>query len=367
MLMKNVQKNDWNEGNNTLQVHIATHTWEKEEIYRLRYQVYVEEMGKPLTNHSKSGQLYDDLDDRSQLIYVQVCKKIIATARLTIDSAKNYPTDLVSIFQLCKFQPEFNDDQLYALGTKLAVKKEYRNSTALYLIISEFYNILADQGIAFWFGGCNPCLIPLYERMGFRRFAPNFHDEGYGLLVPIVILVDDTEYLRAVRSPLYRQARKRAGNPATAQKFTKLFPAASKILNSRLTCPQDLWDFITRKLGKSPAGLPIFRNLPERELMSLLASGAVFSCSPGDWLLEENIPCQDLYLLLSGSIAMRSAGKTRILRAGERTGSISFLPEMPDAVTAVILEYSELLVIPQQALEQVSLIPREIAATMTGN
>ncbi|CUH97021.1 hypothetical protein P22_3147 [Propionispora sp. 2/2-37] len=366
MLMKAPQKNDWNErDSDTFKVHIATHTWEKEEIYKLRYQVYVEEMAKPIINHSAENQLYDELDDRSILLYVANDKTIIATARLTIATAGNYPVEMADIFKLRIIQNAFNDATLlYSLCTKLAVRKNFRNTTALYLILSEIYKILADQNIQFWFGGCNPCLIPLYERLGFRRFAPNFRDEGYGLLVPIVIIVNDTEYLHTVRSPLYRQARKRTGNPATAQKFAELFPAVSRIINSRLTSPQDLWDFIAGKLGKSLADLPGFRKVPAGELMSLLASGAVFSCTPGDWLLEENMHCHDLYLLLSGSIAVRSAGITRILRAGERIGSSGF---QPDAVTAVTLEESELLVIPQQSLEQLSLAPREIAATTTEN
>lgn len=349
------------------QVHTAVHIWEKTEIYKLRYQVYVEEMGKA-TNHAKGNQLYDELDDRSILLYVQTRETIVATARLTIATAADYSAELADIFQLHTFQAGFNDPNLlYGLCTKLAVKKEYRNSTALYLILSEVYKLLADQNILFWFGGCNPYLVPLYERLGFRRFAPNFSDEGYGLLVPIILLVDDIEYLRIVRSPLYRQARKGKANPETARKFTELFPATRKVLNSRLTRPHDLWRLLTEKLGKPLTDIPAFQYLSLTDTMTLLESSAVFSCKASDCLIEENTACHDLYIILSGRLSIQSAKQKKTLEAGEVFGGISPQIKRLPSDSIIALEASDLLVLPQQSLERYYYPLLEAAATMTDN
>ena len=335
------------------QVHIAVHAWEKAEIYKLRYQVYVEEMAKPLNNQLKKNQLTDALDDQSLLFYVQADKEIIATARLTIGTANDYPASLATIFHMHKIQAAFNDPHLlFALATKLAVKKEYRNSTALYQLSSEFYSILVKQDIRFWFGGCNPYLIPLYERMGFRRFGQNFWDEGYGLLIPLVILVDDSDYFHTVRSPLYRQARKRNGNPETSRKFIELFPETLKVLNNRLTTSQDLWDFLSKKLGKSPNDIPVFQNLLTDDLLALCESGAIFSCKAGDCLFEEHLACHDLYIVLSGKMASQSAYEEQILQAGDWFGEFQPQINLLQCTSIVALEESDLLVVPQQSLER---------------
>lgn len=369
MLEKAVSKPAIEENNNEkFQVNTAVHAWEKTEIYKLRYQVYVEEMAKPVTTQQEKHQLIDNLDERSLLFYVQAGKEIIATARLTIGSIDDYPKSLVKIFQMDKLQSAFGDPHLqYALATKLAIKKEYRNSTALYQLSSEFYSVLAKQNIPFWFGGCNPYLIPLYERMGFRRFAANFWDKGYGMLVPIVILVDDSDHFHAVRSPLYRQARKRKSDPETSKRFTEIFPETQRILNSRLTTDQTLWSVISEKLCQSPTTLSVFQGLSPNDLLALFESGAIFSCVTEDCLIEEHIAYHDLYLVLSGKLISRSTNKEHILQPGDWFGE--FIPQITrfQATSIVALESSDLLVIPQQALERYRHFHPQAAMVITEN
>ncbi|MDP4272625.1 MAG: GNAT family N-acyltransferase, partial [Bacteroidota bacterium] len=157
----------------SLQVNLATQPWEKQAVYKLRYEIYVQEMAKPLgAIVNKRKQISDALDDQSNLIYVQSGNEIVATMRLTIAPAKNYPADLAEVFQMHKCQTLFGNQPqpIFGLGTKLAVKAEYRNTAATYLIIAEGYRLLREHNVQICFTGCNPYLIPLYERLGFRKF-----------------------------------------------------------------------------------------------------------------------------------------------------------------------------------------------------
>ncbi|MDF2572953.1 MAG: putative transcriptional regulator, Crp/Fnr family, partial [Sporomusa sp.] len=237
-----------------LQVRIATSQQEKREIYKLRYQVYVQEMGKPLGSiFNKKKQIFDAMDDRSILIYVQAGSEIAATLRLTIASAGDYPSDLAETFQMHKIKAVSEDlsNTHFGLATKIAAKPHYRSSPAFYLMLVESYRLLSNQKATFCFGGCNPAVVPLYERIGFRRFTSNFTDLGYGLLIPLVMVIQDIEHMKVIKSPIYRLARKQPNDSAIAQRFLKAFPEVSKGHNTQLTTRETLWEYLNFKLTPS--------------------------------------------------------------------------------------------------------------------
>lgn len=339
------------------QVAVANDVWEREAIYKLRYNVYVREMSKPIAK-SKKHILSDPLDMQSLLLYVSTNHEIIATVRITIGNAQIYGPELAKVFALdkCAALVDEGTNQEFALTTKLAVKMEYRNSSACYLLLAETYRILTERGINFWFGGCNPYLIPLYERMGFRQFTKNFTDPGYGLLVPIIILVEDTDHFRAVRSPLYRQAKKKLANQSIAQRFQKAFPFSACCPNSRLMTPQNLRLYLNNKLNdaKPPnAQLSLFKSLEEPQILEILSCGSIFACWPGDYLITQGSRCNDLYLLLSGTMRAESAGTpARFLLPGAAFGGLELPEQAPQPETVMAASDCELLVIPRQAFER---------------
>jgi len=285
MATKKNQVLDNSINDDSLKVYIAEELWKKKEIYKLRYQIYVQEMAKSLKAiGSREKMISDPLDDRSILLYVQAGSEIIATLRLTIAVADDYPSALREAFYMNNFKgihPEFLNP-LLGLATKLAVKKNYRNSPALYLLLVEMYQLLREQQAQILFGGCNPYLLPLYERMGLRKFAKNFTDPGYGLLIPLVGILGDLQYLQLIRSPLCRQAKKYINDSARAQLFLKALPSVANNLNIQLASKEDLWKYAEQKLDYSPAMIPLFKNMDEESILQFLYAGTVFSCTPGD-------------------------------------------------------------------------------------
>ncbi len=340
-------------GDPSLRVHIATKLWEKREIYRLRYEVYVQEMALPLGSlANKRKQLTDAMDNQSILLYVQSEDRIIATSRLTIAAAEDYPPALASVFHLNKFKTLLSNqpDPKFGLGTKLAVNIQYRNSTALFLLVAETDRILREQNVSFFFGGCKPNLISLYERIGFRRFTSDFSDFGYGLLVPLVAVLEDIQHFQLVRSPLYRHIRKYPHNSTIAPKFLQVFPETSKCLNTQLVSPETLSKYIEDKLAVSPPNIPIFKYLEKEIVTEFLHLGAVFSCTAGNCLVYKDSLCEDLYLLLSGALTLESAKESRVLKPGEYFGNLAEPVRSSESVSA--LTDSELIVIPRQAFER---------------
>jgi len=67
-------------------MHIAIAETEevRRAVYRLRHDVYVEEMGRyrSIADH-KQRMLYEDCDDQSRISYAEMDGEVVATARLT--------------------------------------------------------------------------------------------------------------------------------------------------------------------------------------------------------------------------------------------------------------------------------------------
>ena len=354
----------------SLQIHIATQSWEKREIYHLRYQVYVQEMGKSLVPSTNTSNLISDsLDDKSLLMYAKSRNKIIGTTRLTIAAAEDYPADIAETFHMYTFQALSTSlpRPYLSLGTKLAIIPEYRNSPVLFYFLAETYRILREQKVPFFFGGCNPNLISLYERMGFRRFTQNFTDAGYGLLVPLVMVIEDTPHFRAIKSPLYRHARKQPSNPTIPQQFLQAFPETAKHINTQLASRESLWAYVQEKLLVSPYAIPPFINLDSESIMTILAAGALFHCALGDCILYPNSPSNDVYILISGTLQATSPAGTRILRPGEYFGSPILSVPTRQAETVAALTESEVFVLPGQALARYQHLHPQAAEILVNN
>ncbi len=354
----------------SLKVYIAKEIWEKKEIYKLRYQIYVQEMAKSLKAiGNREKMISDPLDDRSILLYVQAGSEIVATMRLTIAVADGYPSALREVFHMDNFKgihPEFLNP-LLGLATKLAVEKNYRNSPALYLLLVEMYRLLREQLAQILFGGCNPYLLPLYERMGLRKFTKNFTDPGYGLLIPLVGILGDLQYLQLIRSPLCRQAKKYINDSARAQLFLKALPSVANDLNIQLASKEDLWKYAEQKLNYSPAMIPLFKSMDEESILQFLYAGTVFSCMAGDCIVYPDNICSDLYILLSGELMSKSKAGSHLLRPGDYFGNLTNSGQLGAREMVSAIGESEIFILPRQAFERYQYRHRQATEILYGN
>lgn len=297
-----------NEEEKTVTIGLATTAEEKMEIYRFRYRIYAEEMSKSFPNMDHTNKLlYDELDDWALIVYAKAGSEIIGTLRVNIGQINDFPSFWLQVLSLKKFSEFTNDNQQFAYTSKFMVSPAYRNSTVSYLLAAESYQLYCQHQVQFSFGVCNFHLLRLYEQFGFRRFGQNFIDDGYGLLAPYVLLVDDIAHLRAVRSPFYRTARKRSSlNRHVVQWFYEEFEANSKTLNSQLVSQEELWEFLSTQFGTSPnQALPILQGLSDIEAIKFLHScGVVVQCDAGDQIACQGDTNYALNILISGQLTL---------------------------------------------------------------
>lgn len=328
-----------------IQMKIANTESEKEKIYQFRYEVFVEEMSTPVhaADH-QNKRIVDELDQHSILIYALAGSQIIATARVTIGNTDQFPEWLSTTFSFSKFNDLLYDypNKKVGLTTKMAIASPYRGSTIMFRLIAEMYKIYNDYQIQFSFGGGNPRLIQLYERVGYRRFTKNFTEPGYGLLIPLVFIHDDIGHLKLVRSPLYRLFPK-TQESVLSKRFYKAFPESTKHINSQLQDHSS--SLIQSLLNNNDKYLSPLNSLTKEERTTLIQLGAIIHCTEDDVITTVGEMSNELYFLLSGSLAAKSSSRLYNIYPGQCFGDgISGPREYSEQIIATTESY--LLIIP---------------------
>ena len=348
-LNRELNEKEKKEANNAITLHTAINNSEKQAIYEFRYKIFCEELSKsvPLPSN-QTNYLTDDLDKQSILLYAKIKSRIIGTLRITIGNANQYPLWLSDIFSLHKIQATLNANQKIGLLTKLAIDSEYRGSTLMYQFLIELLKISYDQNVPYSFGGCNPNLITLYERLGFKRFASkNFIDPGYGLLVPIILITNDSEHFKAVRSPVFRFTRTKNLIQSTSNAILhQIFPFMSKIINSKLIDSIALFNYVNSKFSSKLKDISLFKSLDQKQIIDLLQIGAIFYCNEGDSIINKGEAVRDFYFLITGILSTN----TSLLKPGQCFGS--YLQNIKHSDNIIAITNAEILVITYQALEK---------------
>jgi hypothetical protein len=337
---------------NAITVSLATTAAEKMKIYRFRYRVYVEEMAMQLlsANHNKK-LVRDEMDEKGLLLYATVGSEIVGTQRINIGTPADFPPDLVQILSLDRFQRFFSGHtrQTLAYTSKLMVAQPYRNSAVLHLLTTKGYEMYCHYRVPFNFGVCNFHLLRLYEQFGCRRYGRNFTAPGYdGVLSPFVLLVDDIDHLRAVRSPFYRLARKRGMlSSGVTEWFHREFTEHSEIINSQLITEEDFWVILYRHLRYEPhLVIPVLHGLSALEARKLLHScGIIIPCRTGEHIVICNQVSHTLTILLSGKLSTNTL-------PGQCFGAVGLVDETKNREDIFAVNDAQLLVLSQLSFQK---------------
>ncbi len=291
----------------SIEIGIAITPEEKREIYHYRFQAYVEEMSKHIEEADYTNKLLnDDLDEWGFLLYAKINSKLIATARINIGILSDFPVKVVEFLSLDRFKNYFvdNGDQRFSYCAKLFVTPSYRSSPALYLLMAKCYELSLHNQAQFVYCACNFHLLRLYEQMGFHRYSKNFVYPGYGLLTPIIFVLNDIQHLRTIRSPLFRLARKRENVDTQAVEwFYEKFIRNSPKINSQLVTEEELWSILCKGLKQPTKAIHILRELSEAEAKKFLHScGSLVQCDTGDIITTQGDISYSYNILLSGKL-----------------------------------------------------------------
>jgi hypothetical protein len=305
---------------------------EKAAIYRQRYDIYVLEMDRyrDIADHDRCW-LKEPVDDVSRLFYAVRGGELVGSIRLTLGADAPLADDLVEKYGLAPFLAELPHDGLI-ISERFMVNKEWRGTDVLFSMIVAYVNLVNELRIQLMIGDCEPHLLNLYQALGFRPYAArNINSPAAGYLIPLVIVAEDIDYVRGLKSPLADVMKDFGGDKRIPACVETLINQPTGVTSERLVEIADYWQNVYSSLEDLEAHrVSLFDGLSEEQAQMCLAKSTIIDCAPGDRILKLGNTAQNLFLMLDGVAEVRDGGEfIAAILPGEVFGEIAFLLGRP--------------------------------------
>lgn len=335
---------------NQSEIKLAVSPEERAAVYRFRYAVYIDEMGKdfPFADHDRR-LLKDELDESAQIYCVSSEGEIAATLRLNLLADCPVPALLREGYALDRFST-LAPNQI-SLTSRLMVAPKFRQSLILGRFLNHVYGVARDAGVRADFCYCAPWLVLLYEYLGYRQYKENFEDPSVGYRIPLVLITEDLRHLLKIGSPFVRAAKTRSNPSDLAEWFAAEFALQGQFIRRAPGDPKKSLQALANHLHVTSVGL--FRNLTPEELERFVAASTVIRCAAGDRVVSAGEVGKEMFCILSGIAEVKKRiGKQEYslvtLGKGQIFGEMAFLSAEPRTAEIVAATDLEVMVLTQE-------------------
>jgi CRP-like cAMP-binding protein/predicted GNAT family N-acyltransferase len=317
----------------TVSIQFATTQEEREAVFRQRYRVYAQEMGvyRNSADHQQK-LLQDGFDASGRLLYASLDGEVAASLRIHMGADGPLPEPYQIVYDLERFAAQVPAEGI-GIVTRYVVDPQHRGSAASFRLMVGCCDLLLQQRVQLVFLACSPHLINLYLAMGFRTYTRNFNDSDVGIVVPMVLLGNDLDHLRRIKSPLWSRLSRHAEGAGAAGSGAPV-PSLDSTVTSEHLQPGEFWAQVHALLTEQSHGRRhIFDGLNEEQTHILLDKGHLIECSFGELIIKKGSRSSGMYIIMSG-VAEACDDDGRVLSTmghGEVFGEIAFLLESPRA------------------------------------
>ncbi|MEO8001420.1 MAG: GNAT family N-acetyltransferase, partial [Arenimonas sp.] len=321
-----------------LQIRPIKSAEELDAVARLRYRVYVNELGRrPEGCDDDLQRLVDPEDIYSIVLAAFDHDQVVGTFRITPVDQLEENSSWRELYDNDKFPVESNQQFIFS---RMIVTNDFRGKGLAAEFFRTAFDCIRQAGGELAFLHCQSHLVSLYEVMGFRRYKSGFVHEEAGFRVPMVMIAGDWGHFEAVKSPLLMQVMQYPPNVSLGDWFEQEFAAHSKPGSVRVLAVDDfLKQFDERLMDLS---IPLLDDLDGEEKQQLFLSAEQIASGPGDVLLNKGDGGNSMYLILEGAVEVSSKkrGQRRVLTTlgtGQLFGEAAFLMQTPRSadVTAI--------------------------------
>ena len=221
----------------------ATTPEDREAIYRLRYELYVEDQGlfRDEADH-ENRLLVDSYDADSHLFLAELDGEIVGTSRLTLGSDATFTEETRRAYDFERFRGVVADED-FAMVTRLCVRRAHRGGSLGFRLLEAAFGLAAERSAEIILGRCCTGLLKHYRPFGYRPFGDLVKDPAHGIRARIAVVLGDVDYLRRMNSPMTTALERR----------TKPAPDLDRLL----ACLEDSSRAGNRSIPAT--GLPAFR------------------------------------------------------------------------------------------------------------
>jgi hypothetical protein len=325
---------------------LARSAEEIEAVQRLRYDVYVGELGRyrSVADHD-ARRFAEPEDERSWLLYACDGDEVVATTRLSWGGA-GFSVRQIEQYELGPWLDEL-PGELLVVGERAAVHPSRRGTGVLEELLAFGSPLATEHDVHVAFGCCEPHLLPLYISMGQQPYATrNINSDEAGYLIPLVAFVPDVEALRG-RS-------RTAGPDALPACVDRVATGRSSVHSSSLVDPGEYWAGIRRVLDDLHAERVLaFDDLTDDEAGACAEHSNVIDCAAGDRVLKAGGSARNMFVVLAGTLEVRDGGRLLgVLQPGDVFGEMAFLLEQPRAFDVLAVSDAKVLSLSERSLRR---------------
>jgi CRP-like cAMP-binding protein len=306
---------------------------QREQIYRFRYRVYVEELAMTSDADHERKWLRDDLDEQSVSYAVMDDGEVKGSLRVTYLEDLPDPSSIVEKFDMEPAVEAFGTSAI-CTTSRFILDQELRHGTIIYRLMLTAFLDARERNARLNFGDCSPHLLPFYEHLGYRRYTPGFNDTAYGFKLPILMLFGDREYFERVRSPLRRPAKQGSDDTEARAWFRRSYPDYESSETASFLPDNVFFDLLTERVASDPLHrVALLHGLEREEAERFLSEATLIDLRPGDRVIRKGDRDNTLFVLLSGLADAESGlpGRPPLFTfgAGDTFGEIGFLTAVP--------------------------------------
>jgi cyclic nucleotide-binding protein len=304
---------------------------EKLAVYRLRYDVYVEEMGRyrGAADHERR-LLVEPEDETARIFYAAPDGEVVATSRLSWGGDAPFSARQIDQYQLEPFLAEVPPEAI-VVGERGMVVPRLRGSPTYEQLAATSRRFIQEKRVQLLFGACEPHLLSLYMGRGARPYAKrNINSPEAGYLIPIVNVVEDIAYLRRIGSPVAEMAIDYGADARIPSCIDRLVTHGS-VMSQRLSSADAYWGEVHRAIGALAEGrTSALEGLSEAEAERCLGHSNIIECNTGDRVLKKGGAARNMFVVLEGTLEARDGDRLlRVMSAGDVFGEIAFLLGQP--------------------------------------
>jgi hypothetical protein len=319
--------------NTTPPILVADTDRELEAVFRLRYEVYIEEMGFKWDLADHENRLMGNPPGAPcTVLYAADGDRAVGTLRMQLGRDGGLTPEDYQVYHLDRFTPQVPPERM-AILTRYMTRPEFRDSDVPARLFDEMIRQLLDSGVQLLFCDCRPHLINTYLRWGFRPYAKTFNDPVAGLLVPLVMVLDDVPHFQRVRSRLLPLLEGRPVDAGLPIRLAAAIPSSGPVQTLTDVKQWQDWMDVLPVLSdedETPGCVPIFDDISPEEIARVVAASHVITCSKGDRIIAQDQADHSMFIVLEGTVeVVRDDEVVAVLPRGSVIGEISFLLQRP--------------------------------------
>ena len=313
-------------------IHLAKTKEEKHAVYRFRYEVYVEEMGRyrGIADH-ENRMLIEPEDEYSRISYAAEDGKLVGTARLTWGGDGPLPRRQIETYQLEPFLAELPPEAV-SVGERGMIARHLRGSDLILEMMGSGLRFANEKRIQVTFWACEPHLLNLYLDLGHRTYSHyNINSPESGYLIPLLFMPEDVAYLKSLDSPLLEYVQNFGSDARVPAVVRRILSEGSAVTSRRLTSPGSYWGDVHEALRDLEGSrVSALHGLTEEEAARCLAKSNIIECDAGDRVLKKGGVARNMFVVLDGMLEVRDGGKpVAVMEPGDVFGEMAFLLGRP--------------------------------------